>query len=65
MINLEQSSTRGRTISQNNMGVRGVRFARTTTQNNGTVIVRGSGKMPHLKKLQVRGQLKNNRKKYL
>ena len=64
MINLEQSSTRGRTVTQNNVGVRGIRFARTTTQNNGTIIVRGSGRMPYLKKLQVRGKLKNNQKKF-
>lgn len=57
MINLQQSSTRGRSVTQNNTCVITGRFARTTTQNNNGPIVKGF-KLPTIKRLQVRGRKK-------
>ena len=64
MINLQQSSTRGRSVTQNNTCVITGRFARTTAQNNGTIIT-GARLAPRVKRIGVKGKLRRDLKKYL
>lgn len=48
MTNVHQASTRGRTVSQNNSKVKDVKFARTTAQNNQSVVA-GSKLSPRVR----------------